>query len=150
MVSRFSIQSLQAHLRHRDELAPCQSRERREPLERALVTDMACLLCAMVDYFSVLVIRRGQTAVVLGAKGNERNPSVTVELTRGRRRVAHLHFGDPLLRMDRDSDERRCLAVPRNAHSPLQIFHADGSLADLLAMRALIFLRSPGRHACSP
>ena len=138
MISRFSATDFLAQLSTGAHLASCQSPDRRLEQCQALVQDMAQLLCGQATALGFLVCKGRASALVMGVAGNRRRPSLTLELTRRRERVAYLLFSDPLLGVTDDDGLPACATVDRSARDQLHIHQLQGSRADLIEMRRLL------------
>ena len=141
MTGHFTPEELAAQLKDAHARGKCQHEEKRaEPL--ALVQqDIARLICTIISYFNHLVIKRGELALVIGTRGDLRSLTVTLELMRHRQRIGLFSYSDPVLRAG-DRDGRDCIAE-RKGRQALRIHACEGSLASLIAMRALLYTKLP-------
>ena len=73
--------------------------------------DIARLICAVsnTNYFSYLIAKRGELALVIGTRGDLRSHTITLELIRRRQRVAYFSYSDPILRIEY-LRRRECMA----------------------------------------
>jgi len=130
----------------------CQHEEKRAGLLEQVRQDIARLICAVsdTDYFSYLIAKRGELALVIGTRGDLRSHTITLELIRRRQRVAYFSYTDPILRTG-DLRRRECMAE-RKGKNALKIHVHEGTLANLLTMRALLYTKLPyqGRVLTAP
>lgn len=139
MNSTFALHRWYAQIENGSPLAHCQSPERRLTQCQALVADMAKLLCGAAIDRGFLVSKGTQSALVLGVSGSRRRPSLTLELTRHRRRCAYLLFSDPLLSVtDADGNPACATSHRTTSREQLHIHHLEGNRCDLLEMRRLL------------
>ncbi len=87
--------------------------------------DIARLICTIINYFSHLVVKRGELARIIATRGDFRSLTVTLELVRHRQRVAYFSDSDPVLR--EENRDRRTHMAKR-----------ERSLPSLLTIRALL------------
>jgi hypothetical protein len=110
------------------------------------------LICAVsnTNYFSYLIAKRGELALVIGTRGDLRSHTITLELIRRRERVAYFSYTDPILRTS-DLRQRECMAERKGKYA-LKIHVHEGTLANLLTMRALLYTKLPsqGRVLTAP
>jgi hypothetical protein len=107
--------------------------------------DIARLVCTASDtnYFSYLITKRGELALVIGVRGDVQNRIVTLELIRQRRRIAYFSYSDPVLSIQ-DLRQRKNMAERKGANA-LRILADEGSLTHLIAMRALLYEKLPSK-----
>ncbi|MHB8742968.1 MAG: hypothetical protein ACYC9L_07550 [Sulfuricaulis sp.] len=103
--------------------------------------DIARLICAIVKHFSHLVIKRGELALIIATRGDLHSLTVTLELVRHRQRVAYFSYSDPVLRIEGRTTQD-CMAA-REGKNILRTRYFEGSLPNLLAMRALLYTKLP-------
>ena len=96
-------------------------------------------LVSNTNYFSYLIVKRGDLVLVIGTRGDLRSRTVTLELIRHRQRVAYFSYSDPLLRIE-ELRRRECMAE-RKGRNALKIHAHEGTLASLLAIRALLYTK---------
>ncbi len=103
--------------------------------------DIARLICAIVNHFSHLVIKREELALIIATRGDLHSLTVTLELVRHRQRVAYFSYSDPVLRVEGRTTQD-CMAA-REGENILRIRSCEGSLPNLLAIRALLYTKLP-------
>lgn len=121
----------------------CRMEDKRASLLGEVQQDIARLICTASDtnYFSYLIAKRGELALVIGTRGDLQNRTVTLELIRRRQRIAYFSYSDPVLRVE-DLRRRRCMQQ-RQGGNALNILANQGSLPHLIAMRALLYDKLP-------
>lgn len=141
MSGYFTPEEVAAQLRQRRPLAKCRHEDRRTGLKALIQQDIARLICGASDtnYFSYLITKRGELALVIGARGDRDNRIVTLELIRQRRRIAYFCYSDPRLGLP----DRRQRLAGRDASSALRILSDEGSLTHLITMRTLLYGKLP-------
>lgn len=137
----FTPEEIAAQLRDAHARGKCQHEEKRADAPALVQQDIARLICTVIDYFSHLVVKRGELALVIGTRGDLRSLTVTLELMRHRQRIGLLSYSDPVLRAG-DRHDRDCMAERKGRHA-LRIHVCEGSLPGLLAMRALLYTKLP-------
>ncbi|HYA39418.1 MAG TPA: hypothetical protein VEI74_14215 [Candidatus Methylomirabilis sp.] len=141
MTGHYTPQEIAAQLKDVHARGKCQHEEKRADASRLVQADIAKLICTVIDYFSHVVIKRGELALVIGTRGDLRSLTVTLELIRHRQRVAYLSYSDRLLRIE-DRGRRNCMAE-RQGRNTLRIHGCEGSLPSLVTMRALLYTKLP-------
>jgi len=145
MTGFFTPDEIAAQLRGGSARGKCQHEEKRADLLEMVRQDIARLICAVSNtkYFSYLIAKRGETALVIGTRGDLRSHTITLELIRRRERVAYFSYTDPILRTS-DLRRRECM-VERKGKFALKIHVHEGTLANLLTMRALLYTKLPSQ-----
>lgn len=145
MTGRFTPEEIASQLRDAQARGKCQHEEKRADTLTLVQQDIAKLICTAsnTNYFSYLIVKRGELALVIGTRGDLRSRTVTLELIRRRERVAYFSYSDPLLRIE-DLRRRECMAE-RRGRNALKIFAHEGSLSNLLTMRALLYTKLPSQ-----
>jgi len=141
MMGHFTPAELSAQLKDAQARGKCQHEEKRVDALAQVQQDVARLICTIINYFSQLVIKRGDLALVIGTRGDLRSLTVTLELMRHRQRIGLFSYSDPLLRAG-GRDGRNCMAERKGRHA-LRIHACAGSLPGMLAMRALLYTKLP-------
>lgn len=143
MTGYFTADEILSQLKSRRALGKCRHEDRRSSLLAQVQQDIARLICSASDtnYFSYLITKRGELALVIGMRGDLKNRTVTLELIRHRRRIAYFSYGDPALSIQ-DLRRRQNMA-DRQGHNALKILADQGSLSHLIAMRALLYEKLP-------
>jgi len=136
--SHFRLENFRAQLADGTQLAACQSPERRLSQCQALTIDMVKILRGRATEIQFLVAKGRDTALVLGITGSRRRPSLTLELTRGRQRLAYLLFSDPLLSSAASDGLSGDTSDRATVHKQLHIHQLEGNRSDLLEMRRLL------------
>lgn len=148
----FTLVEIIAQLRNNRARGKCQYEAKRAELLEIVRQDIARLICTVsnINYFSYLIIKRGESALVIGTRGDLRNRTITLELTQGRKRVAYFSYSDPVL-LTEDLRRRECMAK-REGDYALKIFSHEGTLTRLLAMRTMLYTDLPyqGRVLTTP
>lgn len=145
MMGHFTPEEIVAQLKNSRARGKCQHEEKRTDALELVQQDIARLICTAsnTNYFSYLVAKRGELALVIGARGDLRSRTITLELMRHRQRVAYFSYSDPILRIE-DLRRRECMAE-RKGRNALRIYAQEGSLASFLAMRALLYTKLPAK-----
>ena len=145
MTGYFTIEEIAAQLRNVRARGKCRYEEKRSPLTELVQQDIARLICTASDpnYFSYLIVKRGELALIIGVRGDLQHRTVTLELIRHRQRIAYFSYSDPVLSVQ-GLRRRECMA-PRKGHNALKIFADEGSLTSLIAMRALLYEKLPSK-----
>ena len=147
MTGYFTPTEIVAQLRDDRPRGKCRYEDKRAGLVAQVQQDIARLICTASDtnYFSYLITKRGDLALVIGARGDLQNRTVTLELIRHRQRVAYFSYSDPVLSIQ-DLRQRKNM-TERKGPNALRILADEGSLTHLIAMRALLYekLSSKGR-----
>ena len=145
MTGRFTPEEIASQLRDAQVRGKCQHEEKRADTVTLVQQDIAKLICTAsnTNYFSYLIVKRGELALVIGTRGDLRSRTVTLELIRRRERVSYFSYSDPLLRIE-DLRRRECMSE-RRGRNALRIFVHEGSLASLLTMRALLYSKLPSQ-----
>ena len=145
MTGYFTPAEIVAQLRNNRPRGKCRHEDKRGELQGQVQQDIARLICTASDtnYFSYLIAKRGELALVIGVRGDLQNRTVTLELIRFRRRIAYFSYSDPVLSVQ-DLRRRECM-VQRNGRNALKILADEGSLAHLIAMRALLYEKLPSK-----
>jgi hypothetical protein len=143
MTGHYTPEEIAAQLKDARERGKCQHEEKRLDAISRLQRDIARLICTIIDYFTYLVIKRGELALVIGTRGDLRSLTVTLELIRHKQRIAYLAYSDPLLRIE-DRGRRDCMAE-RAGRQALRIHAFEGSLPNLVTMRALLYTKLPAK-----
>lgn len=146
MTGYFTIEEIAAQLRNVRARGKCRYEEKRSPLTELVQQDIARMICTASDtnYFSYLIAKRGELALVIGMRGDLKNRTVTLELIRHRQRIAYFSYSDPALSIQ-DLRRRQSMA-DRQGHSALKILSDQGSLPHLIAMRALLYEKLPSKE----
>jgi hypothetical protein len=139
----FTPDEIAAQLRDVRARSKCQHEDKRADRLALVQQDIAKLICTVsnTNYFSYLIVKCGDIALVIGARGDLRSRTVTLELIRRRQRVAYFSYSDPLLRIE-DLRRRECMA-DRTGRNALKIYATEGSLSSLLTMRTLLYTKLP-------
>jgi hypothetical protein len=152
MTGYFTPDEIVAQLRDDHARGKCQHEEKRANLQELVRQDIARLICAVsnTNYFSYLIAKRGDMALVIGTRGDLRSHTITLELIRRRQRVAYFSYSDPILHTS-DLRRRECMAE-RKGKNALKIHVHEATLANLLTMRALLYTKLPtqGRVLTTP
>ena len=145
MTGYFTPAEIVAQLRDNQPRGKCRHEDRRTGLMVQVQQDIARLVCTASDtnYFSYLITKRGELALVIGVRGDPQNRTVTLELIRHRRRIAFFSYSDPVLGIQ-DLRLRKSMAERKGANA-LRILADEGSLTQLIAMRALLYEKLPSR-----
>lgn len=143
MMGYFTPEELSAQLKDARARGKCQHEEKRADAIALVQQDIARLICTVINYFSHLVVKRGELALVIGTRGDLRSLTVTLELMRHRRRIGLFSYSDPVLRAG-DRGGRDCMAQ-RQGRRALRIHACEGTLPGLLAMRALLYTKLPAK-----
>jgi hypothetical protein len=145
MTGFFTPDEIAAQLRDGSARGKCQHEEKRADMLEMVRQDIARLICTVSNtkYFSYLIAKRGETALVIGTRGDLRSHTITLELIRRRERVAYFSYMDPILRTS-DLRRRECMAERKGKHA-LKIHVHEGTLANLLTMRALLYTKLPSQ-----
>ena len=141
MTGHYTPEEIAAQLRDAHTRGKCQHEEKRADALALVQRDIAKLICTVIDYFSHLVIKRGELALVIGTRGDLRSLTVTLELIRHKQRIAYLSYSDPLLRIE-GRGRRDCMAE-RLGRNALRIHGCEGTLPNLVTMRALLYTKLP-------
>ncbi|GAB4513017.1 MAG: hypothetical protein Tsb0026_17320 [Sulfuricaulis sp.] len=143
MTGYFTPEEIVSQLRDNQPRGKCRHEDKRAGLLAQVQQDIARLICTASDinYFSYLIAKRGELALVIGMRGDLQNRMVTLELIRHRQRVAYFSYSDPVLSI-KDLRRRECMAE-RKGHNALKILADEGSLTHLIAMRALLYEKLP-------
>jgi hypothetical protein len=139
MTGYFTPAEIVAQLRDNRPRGKCRHEDKRSGLTAQVQQDIARLICTASDtnYFSYLIAKRGELALVIGVRGDLQNRTVTLELIRHRRRIAYFSYSDPVLSIQ-DLRQRKSM-VERKGTNALRILADEGSLTQLIAMRALLY-----------
>jgi hypothetical protein len=147
MTGYFTPAEIVAQLRDDRPSGKCRHQDKRHGLTAQVQHDIARLIsnASNTNYFSYLITKRGELALVIGVRGDPQNRTVTLELIRHRARIAYFSYSDPLLSIQ-DLRQRKSMAE-RTGADALRILADEGSLAHLISMRALLYgkLASGGR-----
>lgn len=145
MTGYFTAEEIVAQLRDNRPRGKCRHEDKRSELLGQVQQDIARLICTASDtnYFSYLIAKRGELALVIGVRGDLQNRTVTLELIRHRRRIAYFSYSDPVLSVQ-DLRRRECMAQ-RKGRNSLKILADEGSLSHLIAMRALLYEKLPSK-----
>ena len=143
MTGHFTAEEIAAQLRDARTCGKCQHEEKRADSLVLVQQDVARLICPVISYFTQLVIKRGELALVIGTRGDLRSLTVTLELMRHRQRIGLFSYSDPVLRGG-DRNSRDCMAERRGKHA-LRILACEGSLPGLLTMRSLLYSKLPSK-----
>ena len=143
MTGYFTPEEVVSQLRDNHPCGKCQHEDKRISLLAQVQQDIARLICKASDtnYFSYLIAKRGELALVIGMRGDLNNRTVTLELIRHRQRIAYFSYSDPALSIQ-DLRRRQNMA-DRQGHNALKILADQGSLPHLIAMRALLYEKLP-------
>ena len=143
MTGFFTSDEIAAQLRNGHARGKCQHEEKRVDLLELVRQYIARLICSVsnTNYFSYLIAKRGELALVIGTRGDLRSHTITLELIRRRQRVAYFSYSDPILRTE-DLRRRECMAE-RKGKNALKVHVHEGTLANLLTMRALLYTKLP-------
>jgi hypothetical protein len=145
MIGYFTPAEIVAQLRDEQPCGKCRHEDKRAGLMAQVQQDIARLVCTASDtnYFSYLITKRGELALVIGVRGDVQNRIVTLELIRHRRRIAYFSYSDPVLSIQ-DLRQRKSMAERKGANA-LRILADEGSLTHLIAMRALLYEKLPSK-----
>lgn len=145
MTGYFTPAEIVAQLRDNQPRGKCRHEDKRPGLIAQVQQDIARLICTASDtnYFSYLIAKRGELALVIGVRGDPQNRTVTLELIRHRRRIAYFSYSDPVLSIQ-DLRQRKSMAE-RKGTNALRILADEGSLTQLIAMRALLYGKLPSK-----
>jgi hypothetical protein len=145
MTGYFTPAEIVAQLRDNRPCGKCRHEDKRTGLVAQVQQDIARLISTASDtnYFSYLIAKRGELALVIGVRGDLQNRTVTLELIRHRRRIAYFSYSDPVLSI-RDLRQRKSMAE-RKGPNALRILADEGSLTHLIAMRALLYEKLPSK-----
>jgi hypothetical protein len=145
MTGYFTPAEIVSQLRDDRPRGKCRHEEKRAGLMAQVQEDIARLICTASDtnYFSYLITKRGELALVIGVRGDLQNRTVTLELIRHRRRIAYFSYNDPVLSIQ-DLRQRKSMAE-RKGPNALRILADEGSLSHLIAMRALLYEKLPSK-----
>ena len=145
MTGYFTPAEIVSQLRDDRPRGKCRHEEKRAGLMAQVQEDIARLICTASDtnYFSYLITKRGELALVIGVRGDLQNRTVTLELIRHRRRIAYFSYSDPVLSIQ-DLRQRKNMAE-RKGPNALRILADEGSLSHLIAMRALLYEKLPSK-----
>jgi hypothetical protein len=145
MTGYFTPAEIVSQLRDNQPRGKCRYEDKRTGLVAQVQQDIARLICTASDtnYFSYLIAKRGELALVIGARGDLQNRTVTLELIRHRRRIAYFSYSDPVLSIQ-DLRQRKNM-VERKGANALRILADEGSLSHLIAMRALLYEKLPSK-----
>jgi len=145
MTGYFTPAEIVAQLRENQPRGKCRHEDKRTGLLAQIQQDIARLICTASDtnYFSYLITKRGELALVIGVRGDPQSRTVTLELIRHRRRVAFFSYSDPVLGIQ-DLRQRKSMAERKGANA-LRILADEGSLTQLIAMRALLYGKLPSK-----
>lgn len=143
MTGYFTPEEIVAQLRDNRPRGKCRHEDKRCELLGQVQQDIARLICTAsnTNYFSYLIAKRGELALVIGVRGDLQNRTVTLELIRHRQRIAYFSYSDPILSVQ---DLRRRLDMAdRQGHNAIKTLADHGSLTHLIAMRALLYEKLP-------
>lgn len=145
MTGYFTPAEIVSQLRDNQPRGKCRHEDKRTGLVAQVQQDIARLICTASDtnYFSYLIAKRGELALVIGARGDMQNRTVTLELIRHRQRIAYFSYSDPVLSIQ-DLRQRKNVAERKGANA-LRILADEGSLTHLIAMRALLYEKLPSK-----
>lgn len=145
MTGYFTPGEIVSQLRDKQPRGKCRYEEKRAGLVSQIQHDIARLICTAsnTNYFSYLITKRGELALVIGVRGDLQNRTVTLELIRHRRRIAYFSYSDPVLSIQ-DLRQRKNMAE-RKGTNALRILADEGTLTHLIAMRALLYEKLPSR-----
>jgi hypothetical protein len=145
MTGYFTPAEIVSQLRDNQPRGKCRYEDKRTGLVAQVQQDIARLICTASDsnYFSYLIAKRGELALVIGARGDLQNRTVTLELIRHRQRIAYFSYSDPVLSIQ-DLRQRKSMAE-RKGTNALRILADEGSLSHLIAMRALLYEKLPSK-----
>ena len=145
MTGYFTPEEIVLQFRDKRPCGKCLHADKRVSLAAQVQQDIARLIRSASDtnYFSYLITKRGELALVIGVRGDLPNRTVTLELIRQRQRIAYFSYSDPLLSVQ-DLRQREHMAQ-HSGHNALKIFADEGSLAHLLSMRALLYEKLPSK-----
>jgi hypothetical protein len=145
MTGYFTPAEIVSQLRDNQPRGKCRYEDKRAGLMAQVQEDIARLICTASDtnYFSYLITKRGELALVIGVRGDLQNRIVTLELIRHRRRIAYFSYSDPVLSI-KDLRQRKSMAE-RKGTNALRILADEGSLTHLIAMRALLYAKLPSK-----
>ncbi|MHB1142272.1 MAG: hypothetical protein ACYC1T_11025 [Sulfuricaulis sp.] len=145
MTGYFTPAEIVSQLRDNQPRGKCRHEDKRTGLVAQVQHDIARLICTAsnTNYFSYLIAKRGELALVIGARGDLQNRTVTLELIRHRRRIAYFSYSDPVLGIQ-DLRQRKSMAE-RTGTNALRILVDEGSLTHLIAMRALLYEKLPSK-----
>ena len=79
MTGYFTTEEVTAQLRNVRARGKCRDEEKRMHLTELVQQDIARLICAASDtnYFSYLISKRGDLALVIGTRGEHKNRTIT-------------------------------------------------------------------------
>jgi hypothetical protein len=145
MTGYFTPAEIVSQLRDNQPRGKCRHEDKRTGLVAHVQQDIARLICTAsnTNYFSYLIAKRGELALVIGARGDMQNRTVTLELIRHRQRIAYFSYSDPVLSIQ-DLRQRKNVAERKGANA-LRILADEGSLTHLIAMRALLYEKLPSK-----
>jgi hypothetical protein len=145
MTGYFTPAEIAAQLRDNQPRGKCRHEDKRAGLMTQVQQDIARLICTASDtnYFSYLIAKRGELALVIGVRGDLQNRTVTLELIRHRRRIAYFSYSDPVLSI-KDLRQRKSM-VERKGANAIRILADEGTLTHLIAMRALLYGKLPSK-----
>jgi len=145
MTGYFTPAEIVSQLRDDQPRGKCRYEYKRTGLVAQVQQDIARLICTAsnTNYFSYLIAKRGELALVIGARGDLQNRTITLELIRHRQRIAYFSYSDPVLGIQ-DLRQRKSMAE-RNGTNALRILVDEGSLTHLIAMRALLYEKLPAK-----
>lgn len=145
MTGYFTPGEIVSQLRDKQPRGKCRHEDKRAVLVSQVQQDIARLICTAsnTNYFSYIIAKRGELALVIGVRGDLQNRTVTLELIRHRRRIAYFSYSDPVLNIQ-DLRQRKSV-TERKGTNALKILADEGSLAHLIAMRALLYEKLPSK-----
>jgi hypothetical protein len=145
MTGYFTPAEIVAQLRDNRPCGKCRHEDKRTGLMMQVQQDIARLICTASDtnYFSYLIAKRGELALVIGVRGDLQNRTVTLELIRHRQRIAYFSYSDPVLSIQ-DLRQRKSM-TERKGTNALRILADEGSLTHLITMRALLYEKLPSK-----
>jgi hypothetical protein len=145
MTGYFTPAEIVLQLRNDQPLGKCRYEDKRTGLVAQIQQDIARLISSAsnTNYFSYLITKRGELALVIGVRGDLQNRTVTLELIRHRRRIAYFSYSDPVLSIP-DLRQRKNMTERKGANA-LRILADEGSLTQLIAMRALLYEKLPSK-----
>lgn len=84
MTGYFTPEEIVSQLRDKQPRGKCRHDDKRTILKAQIQQDIARLICTASDtnYFSYLIAKRGELALVIGVRGDLQNRTVTLELIR--------------------------------------------------------------------
>ena len=145
MTGYFTPEEIVSQLKDNQPRGKCRYEDKRTGLLTQVQQDIARLICTASDpnYFSYLIVKRGELALIIGVRGDLQNRTVTLELIRHRQRIAYFSYSDPVLSVQ-DLRRRECMAQRKGRYA-LKILADEGSLTSLIAMRALLYEKLPSK-----